>query len=82
MNGRDLRKVPLLRRKEKLQGILPGVVASPIIDISAISTGRVKINAAYDHALEGILAKRKDVPYTNRASGLPYHSGRCHRRDP
>jgi bifunctional non-homologous end joining protein LigD len=64
LNGRDLRKVPLLRRKQKLQGILPGIAGSPILFTSHLhGKGITLYNAACEHDLEGIVAERKNAPY-------------------
>jgi ATP-dependent DNA ligase len=63
LNGRDLRQCSLLRRKAKLQAILPEE-SGPILFASHVDTiGTSLFAAACEHDLEGIVAKRKDAPY-------------------
>lgn len=64
LDGKDLRKLPLLKRKERLQGIVP---ASPLI---AYSTHRFEHGKRYfveakKKKEEGIIAKRAAGPYVS-----------------
>jgi bifunctional non-homologous end joining protein LigD len=67
LNGRDLRELPLLLRKKLLRSIIPrGSVCIGYVDF---------VNRAPDklpelikrHDLEGLIVKRKDGPYNDRA---------------
>lgn len=63
LNGRDLRSVPLLQRKQALKSLLQdGPSALVYVDFLEADGGRV-----FEHAcrmgLEGIVAKRVDAPY-------------------
>ncbi len=61
-NGHDLRKLPLLRRKELLKQVLP---SSPSLRLSEYieKDGSAFFAAAEAQGLEGIIAKRADSPY-------------------
>ncbi|SNB45169.1 DNA ligase D [Geobacter sp. DSM 9736] len=60
--GKDLRELPLERRKEVLRAILPD---HPLIRYNdhILQTGISFFNAARDNSLEGIVGKRIDSPY-------------------
>ena len=62
-NGFDLRKSPLLARKELLRGILHG---DGRVRYSAhqLEKGKELFEAAEDQGLEGIVGKHTDSPYT------------------
>ena len=63
MNGRDLRGLPLTRRKRALIGLVPAttIVLSQVFSIE--ERGRDLFDAAQRLDLEGIVAKRKVDPY-------------------
>jgi bifunctional non-homologous end joining protein LigD len=63
LDGRDLRPLPLERRKEELRRLLAG--APPTIRFSAHVTGggAAYLREACRLGLEGIVSKRRDAPY-------------------
>ncbi len=66
LGGKDLRRFPLVRRKEALTKLVSG---SEVIQISETFNDPIALLlGAQEHGLEGIVSKRKD---------LPYRSGRC-----
>jgi bifunctional non-homologous end joining protein LigD len=87
VNGRDLRELPLTRRKRALMGVVPATttVISQVFSIE--ERGRDLFDAVQRLDLEGIVAKRRTDPYAayttwykikNRAYSqhAPTHSGR------
>jgi bifunctional non-homologous end joining protein LigD len=62
LDGRDLRRLPLLARKEELRRILPN---HPRLAFSAHRPewGTKYFTSAEEHGLEGIMAKRAASPY-------------------
>jgi bifunctional non-homologous end joining protein LigD len=63
LNGKDLRKLPLLERKRILRTVVPA--GSPILYADYIErSGTELYRAVCDRDLEGIVAKRKDGLYT------------------
>ncbi|MDX1645612.1 MAG: DNA ligase D [Longimicrobiales bacterium] len=62
LEGRDLRPLPLLRRKELLRRILPTVGPVRYVDHIA-EEGAPMFHHAEAMGLEGIVAKRADAPY-------------------
>lgn len=66
LNGRDLRKTPLVERKQILQSIIkPG---GPLRLSDQLQHGRELLEVARQQALEGIVAKRGDSPYCSGRS--------------
>jgi bifunctional non-homologous end joining protein LigD len=63
-NGHDLRKLPLLERKERLKAVLP---RNKLIAFShhRKATGKRFFAQAEQKGLEGIMAKRADSPYAS-----------------
>jgi bifunctional non-homologous end joining protein LigD len=63
-NGEDLRKLPLLERKERLKALLP---RDKLIAFShhRKATGKRFFAEAEQKGLEGIMAKRADSPYAS-----------------
>ena len=67
LNGKDLRRYPLEHRKDALKALLSG---SEVIQLAETFNDPIALlRAAEEHGMEGIVSKRKD---------LPYRSGRCH----
>jgi len=67
--GRDLRPLPLVERKKRLVGIIPGqtgIVCSTLPD----EHGHERFEAVCGLDLEGIVAKRKTDPYDPRTRWL------------
>jgi bifunctional non-homologous end joining protein LigD len=64
VDGRDLRKKPLLERKEALRKLV-GDASSPLLHLSdhVVGGGAKFFAAACRSGLEGILSKRADAPY-------------------
>jgi bifunctional non-homologous end joining protein LigD len=64
LNGKDFRALPLTRRKQRLQRLIPtsGPVLSGIMSVER--RGRGMLAAAQQLDLEGIVAKRKADPYS------------------
>lgn len=66
LGGKDLRRFPLARRKEALTKL---VTRSEVIqEAETFNDPIALLRAAGEHGLEGVVSKRKD---------LPYRSGRC-----
>lgn len=67
-NGDDLRALPLTERKRRLRDVVPGVDGSGLIRLSEHVCGDAAAvyRHACRHALEGIVIKRADAPYTGR----------------
>jgi bifunctional non-homologous end joining protein LigD len=61
LNGRDLRERPLSERRQVLEGLVlpPGMLRSDAI----LGDGQTLFDAARQHGLEGIIAKRSASPY-------------------
>jgi bifunctional non-homologous end joining protein LigD len=67
LNGRDRRGQPLLRRKRRLEQLIPTNNA-PLSRVLAVEEhGRELFEAAQRLDLEGIVAKRKADPYSPQA---------------
>ena len=64
VDGRDLRKKPLLERKEALRKLVAGA-SSPLLHFSdhVVGGGAKFFAAACRSGVEGILSKRADAPY-------------------
>ena len=67
LNGRDLRSLPLERRKRLLDLAIPANTAHVMKVLSIESDGVALFKAAGKLDLEGIVAKRKDDAYDRRA---------------
>jgi bifunctional non-homologous end joining protein LigD len=67
LNGRDLRRLPLIDRKRALRRLLSG--RSTLIEeaLWVPERGRMLFTVVQQHDLEGIVAKRKDDAYTPSA---------------
>jgi ATP-dependent DNA ligase len=63
VNGRDLRSLPLTRRKRALMGLVPATTAVVSQVFSIEERGRDLFDAAERLDLDGIVAKRKADPY-------------------
>ena len=63
INGRDLRGLPLTRRKRALHGLVPATTTIVSQVFSVEERGRDLFAAAERLDLEGIVAKRKADPY-------------------
>jgi ATP-dependent DNA ligase len=63
VNGRDLRSLPLTRRKRALTGVVPATTSVLPQVFSIEERGRDLFDAAERLDLEGIVAKRKADPH-------------------
>jgi bifunctional non-homologous end joining protein LigD len=67
LDGRDLRGVPLVRRKDALRALLSGGGAGPLrYSDHIVGSGPVFHRQACEMGLEGIIAKRADSVYTGK----------------
>jgi bifunctional non-homologous end joining protein LigD len=79
LDGKDLRKEPLRRRKQLLQKLvarLPNVRFSEHVE----THGKAFFDSAGKHGLEGILAKNADSPYREGIRGRDWLKIKTHRR--
>lgn len=71
LNGRDLRKLPLIERKKLLRQIIPHSSRSRLRYLDHVSGRGVRLfDSACELDLEGIVAKRADGLYTQEANWL------------
>jgi bifunctional non-homologous end joining protein LigD len=65
LDGRDLKRLPLIERKELLKDLLERSGVAPIIRYSdhVAGKGGAFLEAACGHRLEGIVSKLADAPY-------------------
>jgi bifunctional non-homologous end joining protein LigD len=70
LNGRDLRHLPLTRRKKRLERLIPASVGALNRVPCFEEEGRELFEAACRLDLEGIVAKRRDDAYS---SGTPWY---------
>jgi bifunctional non-homologous end joining protein LigD len=70
LNGRDLRELPLVRRKQLLRDTLFAKKANGVLAYSEHheAEGDAFYKAACNMALEGVVSKRKDSPYRSGRS--------------
>jgi len=66
LNGRDLRKEPLIRRKEALQELLQSPPAGIAYSEHVVGHGDKIFAKACRMGLEGVVSKRADKPYLSR----------------
>jgi bifunctional non-homologous end joining protein LigD len=64
LNGRDLRRQPLIKRKAALQKLLAGAPEALLYAEHLEVEGRAVFEHACRMALEGIVSKRIDAPYS------------------
>jgi len=63
LNGKDLRKWPLIKRKEKLKKIIPELPSRILYTPHLDGQGIRLFHEVCKIDLEGIVAKKKDEPY-------------------
>jgi len=78
LEGRDLRRLPVLRRKECLRLLVPPLGPARYVD-HVLEHGQAFLDAAAGERLEGIVAKRMDSVYTAGRS-REWMKIKCHRR--
>jgi bifunctional non-homologous end joining protein LigD len=79
LDGHDLRKLPLVQRKELLARVLPPLGTAQRCD-HVLEHGEAFFAAAAEMGLEGIVAKRLASPYSGRRSP-DWIKVKCDRRD-
>lgn len=70
LDGKDLRKLPLLERKERLKDLLSDESSKIIFSEHVSDNGKNFYEAACEHKLEGVVSKLKDSPYVSGRSDL------------
>src|SRR5262249_60086857 len=78
LEGRDLRRLPVLRRKECLRLLVPPLGPARYVD-HVLEHGQAFLDAAAEQRLEGIVAKRMESAYTAGRS-REWMKIKCHRR--
>ncbi len=69
LDGRDLRQMPLVERKQLLKSLLNGRANGPLLYSDHVSGNAPQAySLACMHALEGIVVKRADAPYVSTRS--------------
>jgi len=69
LDGRDLRPLAQIERKEQLAALFKGVRGPLVLTSYRLGKGPEAARAACREGLEGIVAKRSDAPYTGDRSG-------------
>ena len=82
LNGRDLRDLPLVQRKQLLRDTLFAKKANGVLAYSEHheAEGNAFYKAACNMALEGVVSKRKDSPYRS-GRGRDWVKSKCIDRD-
>ena len=70
LNGKDLRKLPLVERKSILKQVLKGAPAHIIYSEHVTEDGDDFYNVSCEHHLEGIVSKIADSPYRSGRNDL------------
>jgi bifunctional non-homologous end joining protein LigD len=63
LNGRDLRPLPLIERRQFLERLLRRAEVRCLHLVDAFDDGQKLLEAAEKHKLEGVVSKRRDAPY-------------------
>jgi len=63
LNGEDLRPLPLVERRRRLKRLLSRAKVSCLHLVEDFDDGQELPEAAERHGLEGVVSKRRDVPY-------------------
>lgn len=70
LNGRDLRKIPLLERKKILKDVLQNASSQIIYSEHFTDNGKDFYTVSCEHGLEGIISKLSDSPYSSGRNDL------------
>ncbi|MGB3807787.1 MAG: DNA ligase D [Erythrobacter sp.] len=68
LSGEDLTDLPLIERKERLEGVLKGTQAPLMVADHVIGAGEKLFRTMCDAGQEGIISKRIDAPYRHARS--------------
>ncbi|MGB3710167.1 MAG: DNA ligase D [Erythrobacter sp.] len=68
LSGEDLTDLPLIERKERLEGVLKGTQAPLMVADHVIGAGEKLFTTMCDAGQEGIISKRIDAPYRHARS--------------
>ncbi|MGB7372356.1 DNA ligase D, partial [Erythrobacter sp.] len=68
LSGEDLTDLPLIERKERLEGVLKGTQAPVMVADHVIGAGEKLFRTMCDAGQEGIISKRIDAPYRHARS--------------
>jgi bifunctional non-homologous end joining protein LigD len=63
LNGEDLRPLPLIERRQRLERLLKHAKVPCLYLVEAFDDGQTLLEAAERHKLEGVVSKRRDAPY-------------------
>jgi bifunctional non-homologous end joining protein LigD len=63
LDGKDLRDLPLIERKDQLAGLLKLCNAGSIHFVPFFDDGEALMLACMEHSLEGVVSKKRDAPY-------------------
>ncbi len=81
LNGEDLRRLPLIERKQKLHDLLDGVDLSDRVNYSEhFRYGEIDLQGQIcGLGMEGLISKRADTPYRS-GRGKSWLKVKCHKR--
>lgn len=68
LNGKDLRNIPLLERKEHLKNLIDGANKNIMFSTHVLGNGKKCFKMAKDLNLEGVVAKKIDSEYVEKRS--------------
>jgi bifunctional non-homologous end joining protein LigD len=63
LNGQDLRPLPLIERRQRLEWLLSRAKVPCLHLVDAFADGQRLLEAAEQPGLEGVVSKRRDAPY-------------------
>lgn len=81
IDGRDLRTLPLTERKTELASLMAGLPEDGVLRLSdhVLGQGEAMFENACELALEGLISKKADAPYTSGRSRT-WLKAKCSRR--
>jgi len=63
LDGEDLRRLPLVERRSRLERLLRRASMPCLHLVEAFDDGQALLEVAERHGLEGVVSKRRDAPY-------------------
>ena len=63
LDGEDLRRLPLVERRSRLERLLRRARMPCLHLVEAFDDGQALLEVAERHGLEGVVSKRRDAPY-------------------